>query len=237
MSKYFVIADLHGRYDLYQKAKKHFMDNGHDGDEFVILGDMIDRGPQSAQIIDNLISLQEELPVTVLQGNHEAMMLATIREPYPSNINWWVGNGGNMTIASYGAIEGMLYADAINLVPNWHLKWVRELPLTYVTDKYIFVHAGVDPSIPLESQTAQTLQWKLYKDNMTKGHEDRHVVHGHHQHENGPKLYGGRTNLDTFAWYTGRLVMGIFDSGGDNQEFVEFIGPSYDEQRLLGDAE
>src|SRR5262249_28722810 len=75
-------------------------------------------------------------------------------------------------------------------------------------DKYrIFVHAGVDPNCSLDEQAPQDLIWKIYDDRDEGGHGQRHIVHGHHQHADGPILKKNRTNLDTFAWYTGRLVM------------------------------
>ena len=75
----------------------------------------------------------------------------------------------------------------------------------------IFVHAGVDRFKPLDQQDSQVLLWKLYDGNDEGGHDRRHVVHGHHQFEAGPIKHPGRTDLDTFAWYTGRLVVGVFD--------------------------
>jgi serine/threonine protein phosphatase 1 len=75
----------------------------------------------------------------------------------------------------------------------------------------VFVHAGIDPNCSLDEQDAEDVIWKIYRDDDDGGYGQRHVVHGHHQHAHGPIFKKNRTNLDTFAWYTGRLAIGVFD--------------------------
>jgi hypothetical protein len=75
----------------------------------------------------------------------------------------------------------------------------------------LYVHAGVDPDVPLDQQGERTLLWKRYPKEYRVGFGDLHVVHGHDSFVEGPKLHEGRTNLDTRAWRTGRLVIGVFD--------------------------
>jgi len=110
---------------------------------------------------------------------------------------------------SYGQAQGE-EAD-VKVVPDEHLRWIERLPLMHVDEHRIFVHAGVDPNLSLDEQDSQELIWKIYGDRDEGGHGRRPVVHGHHQHANGPILKKDRTNLDTFAWYTGRLAIGVFD--------------------------
>src|SRR5262249_35743982 len=71
--------------------------------------------------------------------------------------------------------------------------------------------------------------WKIYDDRDEGGHGQRHIVHGHHQHTHGPILKKNRTNLDTFAWYTGRLVIAMFDdkTPGGPLEILEVQGPGH----------
>ena len=104
---------------------------------------------------------------------------------------------------------------------------MENLPLMHIDAHRIFVHAGVDRFKPLDQQDSQVLFWKLYDDNDEGGHDRRHVVHGHHQFEDGPIKHPGRTDLDTFAWYTGRLVVGVFDDemAGGPIDCIEVIGP------------
>jgi serine/threonine protein phosphatase 1 len=90
----------------------------------------------------------------------------------------------------------------------------------------VFVHAAVDPEIPLDRQSEQTLLWKRYPDGFDLGHGRRHVVHGHHADPKAPIVTKGKTNLDGLAWMTGRLVVGVFedDRPGGASEFLEVVG-------------
>jgi serine/threonine protein phosphatase 1 len=92
----------------------------------------------------------------------------------------------------------------------------------------IFVHAGLDPGVPLDAQAEHTLLWKRYPKGYKGGFGDRHVVHGHNSFADGPELYEGRTNLDTVAWRTGRLVTGVFDDAkpGGPVDFIVARGPA-----------
>ena len=101
-------------------------------------------------------------------------------------------------------------------------------------DKHrVYVHAGVDPDQSLDAQDAQTLLWKIYKGPDQRDHGGRHVVHGHHQFTDGPITVEGRTNLDTLAWYTGRLVVGVFndDVAGGPVSLLEVRGEAVETSR------
>lgn len=226
MSLTFAIADLHGRFDLLTAALHKIGDCGakHDGPHTVVfLGDYIDRGPKSRAIIERLMAG----PVgtwkwIVLKGNHEGIMLGWLR----GKISWddWSINGGGATLISYGQSEGE--QPSRDVVPTQHIQWLERLPFLYVDQHRVFVHAGVDPTIPLDRQTEITLTWVIYPDGFADGHSNHHVVHGHHQHAHGPELFVGRTNLDTFAWHTGRLVVGVFDDAkqGGPIDLIEVWG-------------
>ena len=106
MTKTYVIADLHGRYDLLELAMRtivHDISFFHSGDSIVTLGDYVDRGPQSRQIIKYLMAMQRDLAgsrLICLKGNHEDIMWQTCRKlPHP---DWWLSNGGGATLLSYG---------------------------------------------------------------------------------------------------------------------------------------
>src|SRR5579872_6632450 len=90
------------------------------------------------------------------------------------------------------------------------------------------VHAGIDPRLPLDRQSEKTLLWKRYEKGFPGGFGKLHVVHGHDNCPHGPLLYEGRTNLDTLAWRTGRLTIGIFDDDkpGGPTDFIIIKGPS-----------
>lgn len=202
MSKTYAIADLHGRHDLLLAALAEVL--AHEPGTLVTLGDYIDRGPDSRPIIARLMSLQTRPPtlwkVVCLKGNHEQMMTESMKRPL--NRGQWISNGGETTLASYN-----------NDVPQDHLQWIAGLPSIHVDEHRVFVHAGVDPTCPLEAQKDECLLWYRYADGADIGHGERHVVHGHTPRPYGPECLQHRTNLDTYAWRTGRLVIGVFDDG------------------------
>lgn len=216
----YAIADLHGRFDLLLQASKVIADDAaHRPHKLVILGDFIDRGPHSR----NIIELLSNPPASnrewvVLQGNHEDIMLQAFADPARC-LRWWIGNGGGQTLMSYGYRDGdMLHPSK---VPQGHLDWLAGLPLYHEDARRIFVHAGLPSHLPLTEASPSTLQWMLYRSTESypdaEVHDDaphcsgKHIVHGHHQSACHPLLKPHRTNLDSFAWHTGRLAIGVFD--------------------------
>jgi serine/threonine protein phosphatase 1 len=210
MSHTYAVPDLHGRYDLLVAAIERIGDRaGGKPYTLVTLGDYVDKGPQSKQIIDRLSrgNLPGEGKLVCLAGNHEAMMLETLTTPLDPG--WWISNGGDATLLSYGhPVDGAYHAE---VVPQEHVDWLRALSFIHVDRHRVFVHASVDPAVPLDGQSENRLLWYRYPSGANKGYGDRHIVHGHHPFEDGPKLFSGRTDLDTLAWKTGRLVVGVFD--------------------------
>lgn len=238
MTTYYAIADLHGRYDLLDLALKKIAEVAGSSDHKIItLGDYVDRGPQSNKIIMRLMADQESehSNLICLKGNHEDMMVESITKL--PNINWWVGNGGRQTIESYGFdwTERSLddhYGIKMphGVIPDEHVKWMANLPIFYETEKQLFVHAGVPQSEmnlpPKHAHHLQGMMWMLYGKDDDRGWKGKHVVHGHHQFEDGPHVWhsktGGRTDLDVYAWKTGRIVIGVFDdTQGPSKEFIE----------------
>lgn len=224
----YAIADLHGRHDLLVQALSIiFARKG--GGTVVTLGDYVDRGPASSRIVDHLISLRdaprEGWNVVCLKGNHEDMMVETLTAPLDPG--WWIGNGGGETLVSYGHPPRGDYDPSV--VPAEHIAWLDALPKTHVTRHRVYVHAGVDPSRPLDDQTDEMLLWWRYPDGADHGHGKRHVVHGHDPFEDGPICLTHRTDLDTLAWHTGRIVIGVFDEdkAGGPIEIIEVVGEPY----------
>ena len=97
------------------------------------------------------------------------------------------------------------------VVPESHIAFLGALPLLHTDAHRVYVHAAVDPLRPLDDQDPEILLWYRYAPGDWRGHGDRHVVHGHHPFADGPHSFGDRTDLDTLAWQTGRLVVGVFD--------------------------
>jgi serine/threonine protein phosphatase 1 len=216
MSLTYVIPDIHGRHDLLSEALAEITARGETG-VIVTLGDYVDKGPQSKQVVDRLLSgAAEGWSLVALKGNHDAMMVEALRDP--SRMPAWIAKGGDAALASYGGDPAA--------VPEVHIAWLDRLRLMHVDAHRIYVHAGVDPEIALDQQSEATLLWKRYPKGFPGGFGDLHVVHGHDNFPEGPLLYPGRTNLDTLAWRTGRLTIGVFDDDrpGGPVDFIVIRG-------------
>ncbi len=203
----FAVADLHGRFDLLGDALEAI--DTYPAGAFVrtavFLGDYVDRGPHGAEVVERLVAGPPAgWRWVCLKGNHEAMMALALRNP--DRLDWWIGNGGDATVASYRERQDEIAG---------HLAWIDALPTMHRDAHRVYVHAGIDPAVPLAAQADRTLLWKRYGRDDDGGHRagegERHVVHGHDPDEAGPRLLAGRTALDTLAWSTGRLVVGVFD--------------------------
>jgi serine/threonine protein phosphatase 1 len=200
MSYTFVIPDIHGRLDLLEDALALIVARSGGG-TIVTIGDYVDKGPASKAVIERLQSGVSGFELVTLKGNHDAMMAGALR--HGSKMVDWLGKGGDAALASYGGDPAS--------VPQSHIDWLDGLALFHVDRYRLYVHAGVDPSAPLDRQREETLLWRRYPKGYPEGFGDLHVVHGHDNDPNGPLLYAGRTNLDTLAWRTGRLTIGVFD--------------------------
>jgi serine/threonine protein phosphatase 1 len=225
MSVTYAIADLHGRRDLLDSALDRIADHAAGvAATIVLLGDYVDRGPQSRQVIERLMGFRsEQFHLVPLKGNHEVMMWQACNKLVERD--WWIDNGGDATLASYRDFgDGTDISTAV--VPRSHLQWAADLALIHVDRHRVYVHAAVDPGIPLKQQNERTLLWKLYSKGHSKGHGRRHVVHGHHGNPQAPIITRGKTNLDSLAWNTGRLVVGVFDDDkpGAASDYLEILG-------------
>ena len=218
MSFTYVIGDVHGRDDLLVAALGEITARARSQTGTIIaLGDYVDKGRQSRQVIERLLpGIGGGWNLVALKGNHDAMMVEGLRDP--SKLAAWLEKGGDAALASYGGDPAA--------VPQAHIGWLDRLPLTHVDAHRLYVHAGVEPGVPLDRQSETTLLWKRYPKGNPDGFGERHVVHGHDNDPEGPLLYPGRTNLDTAAWRTGRLTVGIFDDDrpGGPVDLIEVRG-------------
>jgi serine/threonine protein phosphatase 1 len=219
MSLTYVIPDIHGRYDLLSDALLAITARpGGETGVIVTIGDYVDKGPHSKQVIDRLLpGLAQGWRLLALKGNHDAMMVEALRDP--AKMASWMEKGGDTALASYGGDPGD--------VPQAHIAWLDQLLLMHVDTHRLYVHAGVDPEIPLDRQSEATLLWKRYPKGFSEGFGKLHVVHGHDNFPDGPLLFEGRSNLDTQAWRTGRLMVGVFDDerSGGPVDFIDVRGP------------
>jgi serine/threonine protein phosphatase 1 len=227
MSLTYAIPDIHGRLDLLEGAIIRILDHSAGKLSTVVtLGDYVDRGPNSRQVIECLMAWDfSAIRLVSLKGNHEAMMWEACNNL--TERDWWEKNGGDRTLESYRSKPDK--HPVLCDVPRSHLEWIEALPLMHIDEHRIFVHASVDPTIPIAQQTEQIALWRRYPKGFSRGHGGRHVVHGHHADPQAPVVRRGKTNLDGLAWKTGRLVIGVFDDErpGAASEFLEVVGPPH----------
>jgi serine/threonine protein phosphatase 1 len=228
MSFTYVIPDIHGRSDLLRDGLAGIVAHaaGRPG-TIVGLGDYVNKGPDSKTVIEMLrAGPPAGWPFFPLKGNHDVMMVEALRDP--AKMRAWLERGGDATVASYGGDPA--------LVPSDDIQWLDCLALMHIDRHRIYVHAGLDPDFPLERQSERTLLWKRYPEGYALDFRGRHIVHGHDSLVDGPKLYEGRSNLDTRGWRTGRLVIAVFDDDtpGGPIDFIRVQGHAIERSVPLG---
>jgi serine/threonine protein phosphatase 1 len=210
---FYAIGDVHGCLDLLELLEAKIADDAAAISlpaTTIVLGDIVDRGPRSAQTIDHVIERQHRGDRLIcLLGNHEMSMLEYLRHPDPASP--WLRQGGLETLLSYG-VDAAQFArrksarQAITaLIPDEHIGFLQCLPIAIETPNWFFSHAGVREGRTLTGQSEHDLIW--HKDNMASSYADREkiIVHGH---DAIPEAFVGthRINVDTGAFATGRLT-------------------------------
>jgi serine/threonine protein phosphatase 1 len=199
MSKIFAVGDIHGTFDrlqnLMQKIPIDFAK-----DTLVFIGDYIDRGPGSVEVVDYLLDLKKRVPETIfLKGNHEDML-----ENYLDGTDrfTYLLNGGQKTLDSY--LNKSAQPDSFPIPPA-HMDFFKSLRLYYETESYIFVHAGLRPKVPLASQETEDMLWIRDKFIYSKYNFGKPVVFGHTPLEK-PLVESNKIGIDTGAVYGNALT-------------------------------
>lgn len=142
----------------------------------VFLGDYIDRGPRSREVIDTILQLRRFCTVVTLTGNHEAMLEDFLRDPTSQGAGMFIYNGGGATLASYADEHGNYE------IPQHHLDFFSSLKLSWQNDQYFFVHAGV-PDVALEQLDEQKhrkeMLWVRRTFHRSTFPWKKMIVHGH----------------------------------------------------------
>jgi serine/threonine protein phosphatase 1 len=229
----YAVGDIHGCYDLLKKALAQIaVDCADEGvlggvrrrPMLVLLGDYIDRGPDSAKVLQALVWLRRrgEFALRLLKGNHEQALLAFLEEP--EGHADWLNFGGAETLASYGVTPPPAGADASTLarardalldqMPASHLQLLEELEPMVLVGDYAFVHAGIRPDRPLSAQAENDLLWIRRGFVDAPGPFERVIVHGHTWLNEQPQVTEHRIGLDTGAYATGVLTVARLDASG-----------------------
>jgi serine/threonine protein phosphatase 1 len=182
----------------------------------VVLGDLIDRGPDSKGVIDVLLSaeFERDFDATILLGNHESWLLRALSGAGDS-LNEWLHNGGAETIESYGVEFGGDSVDKVMTrfrasVPKTHVEFLKRLPLKLRRGAYFFAHAGASPSRPLDAQDRRDLLWIHAEFLNHEGDFGAVVVHGHSTTKSGQiEILANRIAVDTGCGGHGGLLSAV----------------------------
>lgn len=215
--RFYAVGDIHGRLDLLQAILTRI-----DGDcRTVFVGDYIDRGDYSAQVLRHLHHLSETSKgrVICLLGNHEEMLLRFLEDPEQVS-GLWFRNGGLQTLASFG-IKNVTPEDNADAVATQLrqamgealVTWLSNRPLIWTSGNVSVVHAALDPDKPVEEQPRQTCLWGRPHYSRARRADGQWVVHGHTIVDQA-RIMRGVISIDTGAFATGRLTAAeVFPSG------------------------
>ncbi len=166
----YAIGDIHGRSDLLRQVFERIdadLANYPIGSPLqIFLGDYIDRGPKSAEVLTQLIARGKTHHTICLKGNHEIYALEFLRNP--AILKAWGQFGGLTTLLSYGLTPSLnpseeeaaeLSAEFDLVLPQTHRRFLGALPISFTCGDYFFVHAGIRPSAPLSQQREEDLLW------------------------------------------------------------------------------
>jgi serine/threonine protein phosphatase 1 len=242
----YAIGDVHGRDDLLAELlDKIEADSARRGPAkrvLVLLGDLVDRGPASKEVVERLRTYRPSgTRLVFLAGNHEEVLLR-ILDGEVSLVPDWLRFGGAECLRSYGAdpdrIRGMDQTRALEIirsaVPDSHAEFLRTFDDTFRAGDYLFVHAGLRPGIPLDEQTPLDLRWIREPFLADRADHGFLVVHGHTVSEEVEERVN-RIGIDTGAYRFGVLTALALE--GDDRWFIQSVAEQSDSTDALGNRE
>ena len=217
----YAIGDVHGCFSLLvqllQLIEQDQASRPPAETHVLLLGDYIDRGPQSREVCELLHAMAPSSYFHCLRGNHEQTMLDVMSGNHMA-LRFWLEYGGAETLASWGIgpnlIEQAQYGEAgeadlikaIRMaVPPAMARWMRRLPTYHIHGDYLFVHAGIRPKLDLERQSDDDLLWIREPFLSSRARHPWRVIHGHSEDED-VQIAPNRIGIDTAAYRTGVLT-------------------------------
>jgi len=219
----YAVGDVHGcadrLFDLHSLIARHLAETPCPEPLLLHLGDLVDRGPDSARVVARLSmgSPLRSVPMVNLMGNHEWMMLRALALNDAQDAKEWLRNGGDASLESWGVRANAPRQDWPAQIPVEHLAFLRDLKPFHRLDGYLFVHAGVRPGVPLAGQSRRDLLWIRggfldWEGPLLPEAPAIAVVHGHTPTQ-APEVHANRIGLDTGAVRGGKLTCGVLEGG------------------------
>ena len=232
----FSIEDIHGCLkQLISLQKKILNTNGFkkDNDLLVYIGDYIDRGPHSKDVINQIIKLQKEnIKSIFLMGNHEQVMIDFLFNKI-NNLKYWLNLGADQTFKSYKIEVAEFIKDGfgddkidrlrsvlLNELSDEHIHFLKNLRLSYSVGNYLFVHAGINPEKTLKDQDKMDLLWSRSDKFFDKNFKfEKIIVHGHTPEERVIN-FPYRINVDIGCFFSGKLSCVCLNDKDKKREFI-----------------
>jgi len=224
----YAIADIHGNADALRDVFAR-IDSDISGGNIsrpvqIFLGDYVDRGPASREVLDLLVARGRSHEVLLLKGNHEAMFVEFLTNP--SLLGHWRQFGALPTLISYGLKPSLnptaeeqheLARELARCIPTNHRNLLAGMPISFSCGDFFFAHAGIRPGTPLKNQKESDLLWIREDFLLYERDYEKIVVHGHTPVAE-PDVRHNRINLDVGAYATGKLACLVIE--GDTIAFI-----------------
>lgn len=224
----YAVGDVHGRKDLFSAMIRAIDEDDAAASParstVILLGDLVDRGPDSAGVLRRARRWQQEREVRILAGNHEEMFLKSFTST--DMLRHFMRHGGRQTLVSYGVDPRAMSAAEVEdiqammakAVPNADREFMEGFEDLIVLGDYVFVHAGIDPQVPIHEQRPSDLRWIREPFLSHSEPYDQVVVHGHTISDE-PELRGNRIGIDTGAYMSNRLTALVLE--GTTRRLIE----------------
>lgn len=199
MPRTFAIGDIHGCLDKLEDILKKI--NPVKDDTLIFLGDYIDRGDAPTGVIDLLIELSSNTNCIFLKGNHEDMFMEFLE--FGTNKLVYFANGGEVTVNAY--LRASRAHSLVEAIPETHKEFFSDLRLYHEDERYIYVHAGIKPGIPMHRQNQEDLIWIRDEFINAPTGMDKKIIFGHTPFSS-PLVLKDKIGIDTGAVYGGVLT-------------------------------